>query len=95
MIAYSVRSAIVGHLLSVCGMKTTKDISKSLKPYRISKDKRYLNGVTESIERTMNPFYPGKDDDLYCITTGVKVSEDVNDNILGCLEKGMNAPGIS
>ncbi len=85
MITCSVRSAIVGHFLSMCGMKTTEDISKPLKPYRIINDKKYVNDVTEGIAKTINLFDLGEDDKLYCIPTGGKVSEDVKDNLLGSL----------
>ncbi len=42
MITCSLRNASVGHLLSMCDMKNTNDMSKFLKPYRFIKDKIYL-----------------------------------------------------
>ena len=35
MITRSVRSAIIGHLLSSAGLKSSEDVSKSLKPYPV------------------------------------------------------------
>ena len=88
MVTHAVRSAIVGHLLSLCGMKSTEDVSKSLKPYRINKDNADLKKLIEGIENTMNPFTQEIDENLYCLTTGAKTADDIKTDLLSCMEKG-------
>lgn len=88
MITRSVCSAKVGHLLKVSGMKAADDISKSLKPYRITKDNEDLQKLIDGIENTMNPFSIEPDENLYCIATGVKVADDIKVDLLSFIDKG-------
>ena len=88
MVTRSVRSAIVGHLLSKAGLHTTEDITKTLKPHRIAKDNEDLQKVTDGIQNTMNPFTDASDDNLYCLTTGKKIADDIKDDLLNAREKG-------
>ena len=48
MVTRSVRSAIIGHLLKMAGLKSNEDVSKSLRPYRIKKDNDDVQKVVES-----------------------------------------------
>ena len=88
MMTKSVRSAVLGHLLTSCGMKSNEDVSKSLKPYRVKRDNEDLHKLVDGIQNTMNPFSQEKDDNLYCLTTGVKVATEIRDDLLGCMDKG-------
>ncbi|RUM44803.1 MAG: hypothetical protein DSY80_04015 [Desulfocapsa sp.] len=88
MVTRSVRSAIIGSLLGSAGLKAKEDVSKSLRPYRIKKDNTDLNKIIETIHTTMNPFAQEIDDNLYCLTTGVKVNDEIKEDLLFCLDKG-------
>lgn len=88
MVTRSVRSAIVGQLLKMCGMKATEDISKSLKQHRVTKDNEDLEKLVGGIQSTMNPFEMETDDNLYSLSTGIKVSEDIKTDMLSIQEKG-------
>jgi hypothetical protein len=88
MITMSVRSVTVGHLLTRCGLKSKEDISKSQRPYRVNKDNEDLQRLISGIQNTMNPFIQEPDDNLYCLTTRVKVADDIRDDLVGCIDKG-------
>ena len=88
MITRSVRSAIIGHLLSSAGLKTSEDVSKSLRPYRVVKDNEDLSKIIHAIQNTMNPFELEPEQNLYCLTTGLKVADNIRDDLLSCRKKG-------
>jgi hypothetical protein len=91
MITRSARSEIVGSLLEKAGLKTPEDVSKDLRSYRVTKDNDDLKKVIDGVKNTMNPFTIHQDDpdvNLYCLTTGKQVSNDVRDDLLTCIETG-------
>ena len=53
-------------------MKSTYDVSKDLKPYRVERDNEDLEKVMQGIRNKMNPFSLPTDDNLYCLTSGKK-----------------------
>ena len=84
MITRGVTSCIVGKAV----LKTKEDISKTLKPYRVTKDNKDLSKPIDAIKNTMNPLDQNKDETLYCITTGASVTNDIKDDLLVFLIKG-------
>ena len=88
MITRSARSAIIGCLLTKAGLKKTEDITKDLKPYRIKKDNDDLNRVVDGIVARMNPFDVEGDTNIYCLTTGKSISDDIKQDLLSCKKKG-------
>ena len=88
MVTRSARSAIIGALLIKAGLKSLEDTSKELKPYRMQKDNDDLKKLQESIKSRMNPFEIEPEGNLYCLTNGKKVSDDINDDLLQCIKKG-------
>ena len=70
------------------GLKSLEDISKDLKPYRIQKDNADLTKLQECIKSRMDPFELQPDTNLYCLTTGKNVSDDIKCDLLQCVEKG-------
>ena len=88
MITRSVPSAIIGQLYSSAGLKSREDVSKSLRPYRVQKDNEDLWKVIDSIQSNMDPFAIEPDKNLYCLTTGLKVDDNIRDDLLTCRQKG-------
>lgn len=88
MITRAVRSRIVGSLLAKAGLKSHEDVSKALKPYRVTRDNNDLWKLIDAIKNTMNPFNQCMDDNLYCITTGASVAHNIKEDLLGFQEKG-------
>jgi hypothetical protein len=88
MVTRSARSAIVGALLMKADLKSLEDTSKELKPYRMLKDNADLKKLQECIKSRMNPFELEPNGNLYCLTTGKNVSDDIKDDLLQCIEKG-------
>ncbi len=87
MITRSARSAIIGCLLTKAGLNKTEDITKYLKPYRIKKDNDDLNRVVDGIVAHMNPFDVEGDTNLYCLTTGKSIPDDIKQDLLSCKKK--------
>jgi len=69
-------------------LKKTEDITKDLKPYRIKKDNDDLNRVVDGIVARMNPFDVEGDTNIYCLTTGKSISDDIKQALLSCKKKG-------
>lgn len=88
MITRSARSAIVGALLLKAGLSTLEDTTKELKTYRIKKDTDDLNCLVDGIQTRMNPFTLDHDNNLYCLTTGKNVPDDIKEDLLHCVELG-------
>ena len=88
MITRSVRSAIIGHLLSSAGLKSSEDVSKSLRPYQVVKDNEDPLKIIHAIQNTMNPFELEPEQNLYCLITGLKVADNIRDDLLSCRKKG-------
>lgn len=89
MITRSVRSAIVGSLLSKAGIKPKADVNQDLNPSRLERNNKDVNNLIETILSTSNPFDPNmKTDDLLCISTGHKINKDVKQEILSFVEYG-------
>ena len=62
--------------------------SKELKPYRIQKDNADLTRLQDCIKWRMNPFELEPDKNLYCLTTGKNVPDDIKQDLLHCTEIG-------
>ncbi len=91
MITRAARSEIVGLLLEKAGLKSKEDVTKELRPHRVQKDNADIQKVIDGIKKTMNPFVTSTEEpdvNLYCLTTGKQASEDVRDDLLGCVQKG-------
>ncbi len=88
MITRSARSAVVGELLAQAGLKSLDDVSKETKKYRMTRDQKDLAQLLEGITSTMNPFSMNPDPNLYCITTGKKVSDDISNDLISVIQKG-------
>ncbi len=89
MITRSTRSAIVGRLLSIAGMKNTDSVTQDLKPCRIKRDNDDLKNLIKGIEDTMNPFdSDAGDEQLYCLSTGKSASAEVKGDLLGSPDIG-------
>ena len=89
MMTHSVRSSLNGALLNIAGLQPAEETAKSLQTHRVKKDNEDIGKIIEGVSSTMNPFAPQtQSDDLYCLSTGVRVSDDVKQDLLGCLEKG-------
>ena len=89
MLTRSVRSAIVGNLLAKAGLKSPDDVVKELKPYRIKKDTEDLQKIVEGIESRMNPFQLETDANLYCLSTGKNVADNIKHELLAFTERGV------
>ena len=83
-----VRSAIVGSLLIKAGLRSADDVTPSLKPYRVTKDRQDLDSLIKCIENTMNPFVITPKDALFNIVTGKEVANDIRDDLLQCQQIG-------
>ena len=88
MVTRSARSAIVGSLLLQAGLKSQEDVSKDLKPYRIQKDNDDLKKIQECIKSRMDPFDIEPDTNLYCLTSGKNVPDNIRDDLLQCVDRG-------
>ena len=88
IVTRSARSAIVGALLMKAGLKSAEDTTKELKPYRVQKDNNDLQKRVHAIKTRMNPFSLESDDNLYCLTTGKGVSDDIKQDLIHCSETG-------
>jgi hypothetical protein len=88
MVTRSVRSSIVGSLLNLAGIASSEDITKDLKPHRIQKDHDDLLRLANGIQSTMNPFTQDVDANLYCLTSGQKLSDPIKDELLCYIAKG-------
>ena len=82
MMTRSVRSAIVGTLLFCCGTKKTEDIYQSPQTLSNLEGNEDLQRLVAGIESTVNPFVHEPVDNLYCITTGVKVADEMKEDLL-------------
>ena len=76
------------NVMTKAGLKSSDDVTQSLKPYRVKKDHNDLNQLINFIETTMNPFAMPSRETLHNIMTGREVSEDVRDDLLGCQQLG-------
>jgi len=88
MVTRAARSCIVGSLLDKAGLKLKEDVSKSLKPYRVTRDNNDLSKLLDAIKNTMNPFDQNTNETLHCITTGASVPNDIKEDLLGFQVKG-------
>ena len=89
MITRSVRSAIVGALLSKTGIRKKGDVNQELKPSRIQRDNKDVSSLIDCIKATKNPFDTEiRNEDLLCISTGNRVKDDVKNEILSCVKYG-------
>jgi len=82
VLSHSTRTKILSSVKAEIGLSQVDDISHSLQPNRIKKNKKTLNGIIETIRKTMNPF--SKDVDtksLFNISSGKAASL----NIVNCL----------
>jgi hypothetical protein len=57
-------NAIIGQLYRSAGLKSSKDVSKSLQPYRVQKDNEDLQKVIDFVQSTMDPLALGPDKNL-------------------------------
>ena len=83
----AVRSTIVGNLFTLAGLRNVEDFTKDLKQHRVKKDQDLAKYVTR-IKFTMIPFSAEISTDLFCLTSGKKVSDSVKDDILNFIKKG-------
>ena len=83
-----VRSAIVGNLFTKAGLKSADDVTQSLKPHRLKKDRQDLDSLMKSIENTMNPFAISPTSAPYNIVTGKEVPNNIRDDLLHCKQIG-------
>ena len=83
-----VRSAIVGNLLIKAGLKSADDVTASLKPHRVTKDRQDLDNLIKSIENMMNPFAITPKNALFNIVTGKEVPNEIRDDLLQCQQIG-------
>lgn len=88
LITRSARSAIIGTILEKTGLKSPDEGIKDLKDHRIRKDNRDMSKVLYTISAHMNPFKIGSDDNLYCLSTGKSVTNDIKSDLLHCQELG-------
>ena len=78
MITHSTRSAVIGHLLCLAGMKKDEDFTRELANHRIVRDNTDRKKIISCIQETMNPFDTNtQDDKLYCLSTGKATSDAV------------------
>lgn len=89
LVTRSARSAIIGSLLEKTGLKSPDECIKDLKGHRIRKDNEDMHKVLDTITAHMNPFQIETDDNLYCLSTGKSVPNDIKTNLLNCQELGM------
>ena len=88
MVTNAVRAAIVSNLMIKAGIHLVEDSIKKLKPHRGSRDQEDLQKTIQTFEATMNPFTIGSDPNLYCISSGKKVSEDIKEDLLNMQSNG-------
>ncbi|KAL2091652.1 hypothetical protein ACEWY4_013915 [Coilia grayii] len=88
LITRSARSAIIGSILQKTGLKSPDEGMKDLKDHRIRKDNEDMTKVLDTISTHMNPFQTESDDNLYCLSTGKSVPNDIKADLLHCQELG-------
>jgi len=89
MITHSMRSAILGHLFDMAGLRKPEDSTQELTNHRITRDNSDLQKIISAIQDTQNPFDETINDrHLYCLTTGKATSEQVQTELLHCVETG-------
>ena len=74
--------------MSKAGLMLPENVTKGTKPYGIRKDNEDLQPLVEGIQVTMNPFAQEQDENLYCLSSGKKVPDDITDDLLNCVERG-------
>ena len=90
MITRSARTEIVNAFLTMAGVKINDDSTHELNQSRVKKDNSDLNKVINGIEMAMNPFMENvADDNLYCISNGHALSENIKADLLQCNETGV------
>lgn len=88
MVTRAIRSAIVGNLLFQAGMNAPEDVTNDLRPNRIKKDNEDLSKLIQGIKSTMNPFAQQADDNLYCLTSGKKLPDQIKEDVLSFITQG-------
>ena len=88
MVTRSVRSAIVGNLMTKAGLKPPDDAVKELMPHRIKVDTEDMNKIIDGIQSRMNPFNLEGDDNLYCLSTGKNLKDQIKDELLAFNDTG-------
>ena len=88
MVTRSARSATIGSLLKMTGLKSGDDSLKELKDHRITKDNDDIHQLQDTIQAHMNPFELEVDDNLYCLSTGKDVSNEIKIDLLNSIDIG-------
>ena len=89
MITHSIRSAILGYLFDMAGMRKKEDFTQELIHHHIARDNSDVEKIITGIKDTLNPFSgAAQDRNLYCLSTGKAASENVKTELLHCVETG-------
>ena len=88
MMTRSIRSAIVSQLLLFAGLVAPEDVTKDLKKHRVLKDNEDFQRLVDCIQSTMNPFELDNEENLYCLTSGQRVSEPIKEDLLTFITNG-------
>ena len=89
MITHSLRSAILGYLFTLAGLRKSEDSTQELTHHRIVRDNSDVQKIISGIEETLNPFNEAaQDGNLYCLSTGKATTEEVKSELLHCTEMG-------
>ena len=89
MITHSARSAILGCLFELAGLKKHEDATQELKHHRIQRDHSDTRKLVSGIENTLNPFDETyQDENLFCLSTGKATSKIVKTELLHIIKTG-------
>ena len=70
------------------GSHPEEGFTKELKPHRVSRDQEELQKSIQAFGATVNPFTIGSYSNLYCISSGKKVSEDIKEDLVNIQSNG-------
>ena len=75
------RSGVVGSLMEKADFRKTEEAKKKANAWRIKRDQRDLYKMISGISSSFNPFDRMDDNNLYSISTGKAVPEDIKKDL--------------
>lgn len=88
-ISHALRSTIISHVLSDCGLTKIQYVTNDLQPHRIKISHKMRDDFTDALNNRMNPFTANlKKDSLFNICTGQAAPEEIATFLLSFEEVG-------
>ena len=80
---------VVTTLCEMAGRSLRVDVAQELGDARIKRDHTDIENLETTICETQNPFGEDlRDDNLYCMTTGVALKDDIAEELINLVETG-------